>query len=465
MKTGQSAAAVQFSDHSRSRSRSPAGGACVLPPRPGKARLRLARRNFHRVVADRAWLVRRSRATRGEWSRGPAQQSAGAQSRHTDRRPLRAIGCPRRPSWSTHRRLRVETTPASPMTNRPRANLLPPIAARGARLRVIRCSAKTCSAVPSSLRGDRLLPSGGALRAKPPRPPRAESRRGRVAARRSCALSTRTTGPKSPKPAANFRPGSHDSVFAADAPGDRIQVASTGNPPKGPPSSTTRVSLTMNTPSAVSTGLGCLLLCSGALAVVPGCADSEPFPDSEGPGVTEGPAPVAIPGLGHVVGEYVLQVRPSQRTAKLVRLKPGASARPGFNPQSVDAISVIQDGISGSGPANSVELDTDQNSIKSGTSCPGGVAASFCGTVTLRSFYSPPQQRVCAGHVDGGLGHQVSLHAHPLSRARGLSSPSALPLPGSRYPASRWSARRALPSTSAALLSRKRAMFTTPTIR
>jgi hypothetical protein len=99
---------------------------------------------------------------------------------------------------------------------------------------------------------------------------------------------------------------------------------------------------------------------------------------------------VALPNGGHIVSEYVLQVRPSAKTAKLLHLKPGVSSRPGFNPQSIDSLNAIQDDVAGSGPADSVELDTDQNSIKYGAACPGGVAASFCGTVTLGSFYTRP---------------------------------------------------------------------------
>ncbi len=150
----------------------------------------------------------------------------------------------------------------------------------------------------------------------------------------------------------------------------------------------------MNTPSAVSTGLGCLFAVAFALGVVPGCADTEPFPDSDDPEIQEGPAPVAIPGLGHVVGEYVLQIRPSQRTAKLIHLKPGASSQPGFNPESVDSISIEQDNNPGTGTVNNVELNT--TSVQYGTACPSGKAASFCGTVTLGSFYTRPLNNVFA---------------------------------------------------------------------
>lgn len=146
----------------------------------------------------------------------------------------------------------------------------------------------------------------------------------------------------------------------------------------------------MNTPSAVSTGLGCLLLCTGVLAVTPGCADSEPFPETDDPGATQGPVPgpVALPNGGHVIDEYVLQVRPRSHTTKLIHLNPGVSSRPGFNPQSVDPINVVQDDKPGSGPPGSVELDTNQASIKYGITCPSGLATSFCGDVTLRSFYT-----------------------------------------------------------------------------
>jgi hypothetical protein len=147
----------------------------------------------------------------------------------------------------------------------------------------------------------------------------------------------------------------------------------------------------MNTPSAVSTGLGCLLLCAGAVSVVPGCADTAPFPETDGPGLTD-PSPTALPDGAKVINEYVLQVRPGQRTAKLLHLKPGVSSRPGFTPQSVDDINVIQDNTPGSGPAGSVELVT--NTVSFGTACPSNIATSFCANVTLGSFYTRPLNNV-----------------------------------------------------------------------
>jgi hypothetical protein len=143
----------------------------------------------------------------------------------------------------------------------------------------------------------------------------------------------------------------------------------------------------MNTPSAVSTSLGCLLLCAGAFGALPGCSDTAPFPDTDDPGLTDRPtpAPAGLVDGAVVVSEYVLQVRPGQKTAKLLRLKPGTSSRPGFNPQSVDNLTIEQDGTAGVGSANTVELNT--TTVTYGATCPSGLAASFCAHVILGSFY------------------------------------------------------------------------------
>jgi hypothetical protein len=150
----------------------------------------------------------------------------------------------------------------------------------------------------------------------------------------------------------------------------------------------------MNTPSAVSTSLGCLLLWAGASSVLPGCSDTAPFPDVDGPGLNDSPTPESLSEGGNVMGEYVLHVSPRDRTTTLRRLKPGVSSRPGFNPQSVDNLFVEQDGVPGTGSVNTVELNTDPSSVMYGASCPGGIAASFCGTVTLGSFYTRPLNNV-----------------------------------------------------------------------
>lgn len=144
----------------------------------------------------------------------------------------------------------------------------------------------------------------------------------------------------------------------------------------------------MNTPSAVSAGLGCLLLCVGAASALPGCLDTAPVPDVDGPGLTDHPSPEPD-GLGvnaAVVGEYVLHVSPRLKTAQLSRVKPKKSAGPGLTTQSVDTLNLDEDGVSGSGAVNTVELNT--TSVEYGAACPGGIAASYCGHVELGNFYA-----------------------------------------------------------------------------
>ncbi len=144
----------------------------------------------------------------------------------------------------------------------------------------------------------------------------------------------------------------------------------------------------MNTPSAVSAGLGCLLLCAGAISALPGCMDTAPVPDVDGPGLTARPSPTPE-GIGKgtaVLGEYVLHVSPRLRTSKLSRLKRVSSARPGLTPQSVDQLDLEEDGVSGSGAVNTVELVT--TSVDYGGACPSGVEDSYCATVELGNFYT-----------------------------------------------------------------------------
>lgn len=150
----------------------------------------------------------------------------------------------------------------------------------------------------------------------------------------------------------------------------------------------------MNKPSAVSAGLGCVLLCAGVVSALPGCLDAAPVPDVNGPGLTDRPSPTPE-GLGKgtaVLGEYVLHVSPRQRTSTLRRLKHGGSARPGLNIQSVDQLDFDQDGVPGSGAVNTVELNT--LSVDYGAACPSGIAASFCAHVELGNFYSRPLSNV-----------------------------------------------------------------------
>ncbi|MFS8065147.1 MAG: hypothetical protein ACMG6S_02125 [Byssovorax sp.] len=131
-----------------------------------------------------------------------------------------------------------------------------------------------------------------------------------------------------------------------------------------------------------------MLLCAGVVSALPGCLDTAPLPDVDGPGLTGRPSP-APEQLGQgtaVIGEYVLHVSPRQRTAKLGRLERKGSARPGLTTQSVDDLDLDQDSDAGSGAVNTVELNT--TSVDYGAACPSGIASSFCAHVELGNFYA-----------------------------------------------------------------------------
>jgi hypothetical protein len=129
-----------------------------------------------------------------------------------------------------------------------------------------------------------------------------------------------------------------------------------------------------------------------AVVSLGGCAfDSGSAPASgQEPSIGELPAPGAVPAGHAVLGEFVLRVDPRRQSAVLSRLHRSGGA--GKHPESFDNISIEQDGNPGTGTVNNVELVT--NSVTFGSACSGGSAASFCGNVTLRSFYTRPLNNV-----------------------------------------------------------------------
>ena len=121
-----------------------------------------------------------------------------------------------------------------------------------------------------------------------------------------------------------------------------------------------------------------LVVLSVLAAWVAGCADvGDPVPVDE---------PEAAPS-GHVdLGEYVAHLSPKRGTISLERLQRKATG-PGLGTQSVDDINIVQNDIPGVGTANTVELVT--NSTGTDSACPAGFQTkSFCGNVTMRSFYA-----------------------------------------------------------------------------
>ena len=130
----------------------------------------------------------------------------------------------------------------------------------------------------------------------------------------------------------------------------------------------------------------------GPIIVLAGCAlDSGPVPESgDEPSVGDLPGAVEIPAGHSVLGEFVMHVNPARRSAIIARLDRGGGS--GKGPESFDNVSIEQDGNPGTGSVNNVELVT--NSIAFGAACSGGNPASFCGNVTLRSFYTRPLNNV-----------------------------------------------------------------------
>lgn len=128
------------------------------------------------------------------------------------------------------------------------------------------------------------------------------------------------------------------------------------------------------------------------LAVLAGCAlDSGPVPESgQEPSIGSLPGPAALPAGHAVLGEFVMRVDPRRQSLVISRLH--RSFGPAKGPESFDNLSVEQDGNPGTGTANNVELVT--NSVTFGAACSGGNPASFCGNVTLRSFYTRPLNNV-----------------------------------------------------------------------
>jgi hypothetical protein len=100
----------------------------------------------------------------------------------------------------------------------------------------------------------------------------------------------------------------------------------------------------------------------------------------------EAPSEPASHPLGTVVREIVAHAQP-----RLGRLDfaPGTSA-PGLEPQSIDSLPIVADGVAGSGPPSTVELVTTSlsDTLEGGT-CAGAAPGlgAFCASVTLGQFY------------------------------------------------------------------------------
>jgi hypothetical protein len=106
-------------------------------------------------------------------------------------------------------------------------------------------------------------------------------------------------------------------------------------------------------------------------AALMGC--SAPTPPEAAPPPAQ-PLPDAV-----VFGEFLAHVSPRNRTMTIEQVGDGHAWGPTLQPQSLDSLPILNNGVEGSGPANSVELVT--NSIT-------GDQPTWTANVTLRHFYA-----------------------------------------------------------------------------
>jgi hypothetical protein len=117
------------------------------------------------------------------------------------------------------------------------------------------------------------------------------------------------------------------------------------------------------------------------LALITGCVDA---------GGSDGGPPAAPleppPAEGAVIAEVIAHLRPSEGT---ISFEPVPPASPGLKAQSIEELNLAQDDNPGTGLRTTVELVT--NSVGYNAECPAPYQVNtFCGNVTLTSFYQRP---------------------------------------------------------------------------
>ncbi len=168
-----------------------------------------------------------------------------------------------------------------------------------------------------------------------------------------------------------------------------------------------------------------LLLLAAALA---GCVGDPPCVGEACVGLDPVAPAAPPPREGSFTADFRAHLRPGARTITFERIDTRSGA-PGTRPQDLIDLTVTQDTIAGSGPANSVELVT--NTVGYNTECPVGYQTkSFCGNVTLRHFYdlalsdvhvqvtkvTDAGNAIISGH--GGINNDASIHG--LDASQGL---------------------------------------------
>lgn len=117
-------------------------------------------------------------------------------------------------------------------------------------------------------------------------------------------------------------------------------------------------------------------------AALIGCTDARPDAPDDWADPSTGESPKEIGG--RTVGEFVARISPREGRVEIRRINAGRMGL--LQPQSQVDLSAEEDGVSGSNPVGTVELVT--NSIAENLDCPSQQLGRFCGSVTLRHFYS-----------------------------------------------------------------------------
>ena len=97
-----------------------------------------------------------------------------------------------------------------------------------------------------------------------------------------------------------------------------------------------------------------------------------------------------LPPQSNVLGEFVAHVSPRNHSITIEPTRKAAS--PGAHTQAFGELNVVEDGVAGSGSTNTLELVT--NSVGYDAGCAGFPTKSFCGNVTLRSFFTKSLSQV-----------------------------------------------------------------------
>jgi len=141
----------------------------------------------------------------------------------------------------------------------------------------------------------------------------------------------------------------------------------------------------------------------GAALALAGCSDAavpgsiDFHPDHAAPPLPEG---------GVVVATFVAHVSPREQRVVIERVEREDGA---LDPQSIDQINLSQDGVTGSGPQNTVELVT--NSTGYNADCPIAQVNTWCANVTLRHFFTRPLSHVFVQATDITLPNRNAINS------------------------------------------------------